>query len=118
LIVRHAGQHAPDRTDRESRKVYRTVKVPAFGAAVWKGRVGGMSESKDIERLAELRALYPMLSDDELRMADDRLARYVALALRVFERLEREHENAAAGEELTVPGTEVGSDAKGRIPAP
>jgi hypothetical protein len=46
----------------------------------------------DKERLEELRKLYPGLTDKELEEVDRRLAAYVALAIRVFERLESEAE--------------------------
>ena len=37
-----------------------------------------------------IRDLYPHLSDDELRQAEENLDRYLSIALRIFERVEAE----------------------------
>jgi hypothetical protein len=48
-----------------------------------------------------LRQLYPHLSDSQLKEANENLRQYVALALRVFERLELDVEAWARFEALT-----------------
>ncbi len=47
----------------------------------------------DPEILASLRKLYPDLTDEELVLADDNLTRYVALVLRIFERINPQDED-------------------------
>jgi hypothetical protein len=49
----------------------------------------------------DLRQLCPNLSEPQLAEADDNLRRYVAFALRVFERLELDPEALAQFEALT-----------------
>ncbi len=48
-----------------------------------------------------LRQLYPHLTESQLQEADENLRQYVALALRVFERLELDAEAWARFEDLT-----------------
>lgn len=43
-----------------------------------------------------LRDLYPHLDDDELAQVEDAFERYLALVLRIFERLEAESEQPEA----------------------
>jgi hypothetical protein len=42
-----------------------------------------------------IRRLYPDLSDEKLTQAEDGLERYLALVLRIFERLESEADSTA-----------------------
>ena len=48
-----------------------------------------------------LRQLYPHFSDSQAKVADENLRQYVALALRVFERIELDPEAWARFEALT-----------------
>jgi hypothetical protein len=54
------------------------------------------------QREKTLRQLYPHLSDSELEEANENLRQYVALAIRVFERLELDPDAWARFEALTV----------------
>lgn len=49
-----------------------------------------------------VRKLYPHLSDPQLEEANENLRQYIALAVRVFERLELDPEASARFEALTV----------------
>ena len=50
-----------------------------------------------------LRTLYPELSAEDLARAEDSVTRYVALALRVFTRLQAEKESCPQTDVLTEP---------------
>jgi hypothetical protein len=67
------------------------------------------------DREASLRELYPTLSDAELKEADENLRQYVALAWRVFERLERDPEAWARFEALTASRRELTMKGKGSV---
>jgi hypothetical protein len=49
---------------------------------------GLRSAMMENENAPTLRNLYPDLSEDELKQADENLTQYLALVLRIFERLE------------------------------
>lgn len=56
-----------------------------------------------------IRDLYPRLSDQELREAEENFDRYIAIILRIFERLESEtHQQPGP---LTAPISTLGSTA-------
>ena len=57
------------------------------------------NEAKDLT----LRGLYPDLSDDERAAADESLDRYVALILRIYERIREDPDAYARFKALTGP---------------
>ena len=59
------------------------------------------SNSPNPQEGRTLRQLYPNLSDSQAKEADENLRQYVALALRVFERIELDPEAWARFEALT-----------------
>lgn len=62
----------------------------------------GMSSNlSNLQKGRTLRQLYPHLSDSQAKEADENLRQYVALALRVFERIELDPEAWARFEALT-----------------
>jgi hypothetical protein len=66
------------------------------------GKLEAMSTNPSSpEREISLRQLYPNLSDSQLEEADENLRQYVALTLRVFERLERDPDAWRRFEALT-----------------
>lgn len=52
-----------------------------------------MSTNSDNENVPTLKELYPELSNDELKEAEENLRRYVAVVLRIHDRLERKQSN-------------------------
>lgn len=66
----------------------------------WKGcTVPAMSEHFD-EDLIDIRKLYPHMTDEELREARDNLRRYVAVIVRIYDRLKAEGKEWPAPQEL------------------
>lgn len=54
----------------------------------------------DDHSIPTIRDLYPHLTDAELAQAEDNLERYIAVVLRIFERLERETSPLASEQDL------------------
>jgi hypothetical protein len=46
--------------------------------------------AKDDDNLDDIRKVYPYMTDDELRIARDNLRRYVAVIVRIYDRLKAE----------------------------
>jgi len=65
------------------------------------------------DREISLRELYPKLTDSDFEEADENLRQYVALAWRVFERLERDPEAWARFEALTADHEKSTIEGKG-----
>ena len=65
------------------------------------------------DREISLRELYPKLTDSDIEEADENLRQYVALAWRVFERLERDPEAWARFEALTADREKFTIEGKG-----
>ena len=79
----------------------------------------GMAEGKDVRGAPndpDLAKLYPSLSPAEFNEAKENLKRYVALALRVFERLESDPEAMARFEALLASGLDTCRNSKGPKP--
>ena len=69
------------------------------------------SNNRDIT----IRDLYPHLTDEELRVAEENLERYLELELRVYERILGDPDAYARFKALTASRTQSSMEGKGRV---